>query len=394
MTKTYKSAVAHLSKEQLAQLITDYYAGKPVDDLLRIYGVRCPANFLHKAFPAVVIDNLTCPYCGQPMHEERPSKSSAAKWFFSAKRSCPGCGHHQDAGCRCSNCVLAIERQVRLSEGARREMVRGFCRRIQVHRPGRVAVEELSIREAVALLTLTRACTFVDELDSQGSPVLDCLVSSTIPLTPGRELGQALIMQLMDAGLLSIADTSSIAAFKFQNDVLTAYIPTWVDWAVTVHEPFQFLTQLEQLAAHQESWPETWYEDAARLWHDVALEECKEYFSHAAKERGLPAAGAMSTETMLRNLLNDYSVAQCYRIIYAGAQQAADFLVRKRCTKTHAANYMIGACQRWADRARSEGWDVAQCRRRVDLPRSALSYVLFDVFLGIAEEGFTTVPPN
>jgi hypothetical protein len=273
-------------------------------------------------------------------------------------------------------------------------MVKAFCRRIQVHRREHVAAEELSLREAVGLLTLTRACTFIDELDSLGNAVLDSLVNSTIPLAPGHDLGVALITQLKDAGLISISDSSSVTAFEFNNDVPTAYMPTWVNWAVTVDEPFHLLTQVEQLAAQQDRWPEPWHGETGHLWHELALEECKEYFAHAATERGLPPAGALSTETMLRNLLNDYSVAQCYRIIYAGAQQAADFLVRKRCTKTHAANYMIGACQRWADRARSEGWDVSLYRRRFDLPRSALSYVLFDVFLAIGGDGFSAVPKS
>lgn len=394
MTRTYESAVAHLSNDQLDQLISDYYAGKPIKDLLREYSVQCRPNFLHRAFPPVVLDDLKCPYCDVSMLEERPSRTSIDMGNFRAEIYCSQCGHREDEGCRCSNCIAAIELEKRLIEDARQDMVRAFCLRNQSHRRGHVAADELSLREAVGLLTLTRACTFMDELDSHGNAVLDTLINSTIPLAPGRDLGIALITQLKDAGLVSISDSSSPAAFKFQNDVLTAYIPAWVNWALTVDEPFHLLTQVEQLAAQQDRWPESWHRETGQLWREIALEECKEYFEHAATERGLPPAGALSTETMLRNLLNDYSVAQCYRIIYAGAQQTADFLVRKRCTKTHAANYMIGACQRWADRARTEGWEVSLYRRRFDLPRSALSHVLFDVFLAIGEEGFNTVPKS
>ena len=44
-------------------------------------------------------------------------------------------------------------------------------------------------------------------------------------------------------------------------------------------------------------------------------------------------------------------------------------------------NYMIGACQRWADKARAENWDVAGYKRNFNLPRSLISYVLFDVYV-------------
>lgn len=87
-----------------------------------------------------------------------------------------------------------------------------------------------------------------------------------------------------------------------------------------------------------------------------------------------------------------YSVAQCYRIIWAGAQQATDFLVRKRCNTKHAANFMIGECQRWADRARAEMWEVKPFKRNFNLPRSSISHVFFDVFLKIGEAGFNWVP--
>lgn len=72
--------------------------------------------------------------------------------------------------------------------------------------------------------------------------------------------------------------------------------------------------------------------------------------------------------------------------------QASDFLVRKRCTTRHAANYMIGECQRWADRAKAENWEVKPFKWNFDLPRSSISHVFFDVFLKIGEAGFTCVP--
>jgi hypothetical protein len=50
---------------------------------------------------------------------------------------------------------------------------------------------------------------------------------------------------------------------------------------------------------------------------------------------------------------------------------------------------MVGACQRWADTARAEGYEVKPFKRNFDLPRSMMSYVLFDVILKIGERGFT-----
>jgi hypothetical protein len=74
-----------------------------------------------------------------------------------------------------------------------------------------------------------------------------------------------------------------------------------------------------------------------------------------------------------------------------GARDASDFIIRTKTNRAHAANYMIGACQRWADRARAEGWLIEVFKRNYKLPRSMISYVLFDVILKIGERGFNNV---
>jgi hypothetical protein len=49
---------------------------------------------------------------------------------------------------------------------------------------------------------------------------------------------------------------------------------------------------------------------------------------------------------------------------------------------------MVGACQRWVDRARAENWTVKAFNRNLELPRSMVSYVLYDIFLKTTEDGF------
>lgn len=53
---------------------------------------------------------------------------------------------------------------------------------------------------------------------------------------------------------------------------------------------------------------------------------------------------------------------------------------------------MIGECQRWADRARAEKWEVKPFKRNFNLARSSISHVFFDVFLKIGEASFDSIP--
>jgi hypothetical protein len=136
-------------------------------------------------------------------------------------------------------------------------------------------------------------------------------------------------------------------------------------------------------------WPAQWQDQITPLWLKIALAESRQFYDFQAGQRGLHAQGDVAVTEMLNNLLRDFSVGQVYWAIWRGAQQTADFLVRKGPYKAHAANYMIGACQRSADHARVHGWDVPPFRRNFDLPRSMISYVMFDVLLKIGERGFS-----
>ena len=109
------------------------------------------------------------------------------------------------------------------------------------------------------------------------------------------------------------------------------------------------------------------------------------------EQRRIPYYQGATVDNMLKNILRDHSVAQCYRIIWCGATASSDFKVRSQANPIHTKNFMAGACQRWADKARAERWAVEPYRRNFNLPRSMLSQVLYDVMLKIGEKGFNEV---
>jgi hypothetical protein len=196
-----------------------------------------------------------------------------------------------------------------------------------------------------------------------------------------------MVQYLQKSGLISLSDCSSPDALRLDANGIV-YDPGKVRWQLRAEASLAFISAIES-AGRTGSWPARWGEEVADAWLLVAMAECRQYFDHCARQRGFHCDSDHAVAVMLMNLLQDMSVAQCYRAIWFGARAAADFLVRSRCSRPHAANYMIGACQRWADRARAESWDVIPFKRNFDLPRSMISYVLFDVVLKIGECGFT-----
>ncbi len=387
--------LAHLSESQIQSLIARYYGNEKIQTLLDEYQIDCiPSNFC-SLLPPETLDDQQCPYCDVPMLRKRVSRSSSK--YRQVEASCPRCGHYVGRWqCHCQRCIDERKRFSQMIRELKQEKILAFCRMprtVDIHQP---AAQDLDLRTAVALLALSRTCLIVDEVGGgQSSPsgmTLEALSEATLPLAPRWDLVSSLLAELRAQSLIAISELSPPDAFVFEEGELHSYDPSRVRWSLTVEDPEQLLSAISRLAQNAAEWPSHWNQAVKNVWVEIALAECKEYFRYAAEERRLPEAGEKSTETMLRGLLDSFAVAQCYRIIWTGAQRASDFLVRKRCNTKHAANYMIGECQRWADRAKAENWEVKPFKRNFDLPRSSISHVFFDVFLKIGEDGFNCVP--
>lgn len=387
--------LSHLSESQIQRLIACYYGDEPIHALLREYQIDCLPNQLHGLLPPEILDDQRCRYCDAPMVRQRPSRTSLK--YSESICSCPQCGHRQGKrSCRCEHCVVAERRIEKILRETKEEKILAFCQTTWPSDPHQPAVKDLDLRTAVALLALARTCLFVDEESGVASPpaylALDPLADASIPYTPHGDLAYRLLEDLRAQDLIGISELSMPDAFSFEHGELRVFNPSKVRWAMTVADPEDLLFEISLLAEDAAHWPSHWSMSVKDLWLEIALAECKEFFRYSAEERRLPEAGEKSTETMLKSLLQHFSVAQCCRIIWPGAQRAADFLARRRCTAKHAANYMIGECQRWADRARAENWEVKPFKRNFNLPRSSISHVFFDVFLKIGEAGFDSVP--
>ena len=92
-------------------------------------------------------------------------------------------------------------------------------------------------------------------------------------------------------------------------------------------------------------------------------------------------------------ILNDFSVSQIYGIIWRAVADASKLYLEKGISKKHAANSVIGARERYAERVKINGRDLTQYNRIKDLPQSELSLFYFNRVLGIGEMGFR-VPPT
>lgn len=371
--------LAHLSEAELATLAKRYFAGDRAGDLVREFRLRCSPSQLYRLVPPRTLPDYRCEACGAPLIQVR--RARVASSHDSDAIRCSACRHRVKGSCGCDACQTKKRQQADTAVAQKREALKAYCRERWNYREVQFNPEDLSINNAVALLALVRCGSWISDT------VVGRIDTSGIPFAPEGALGNNLIATLISSGLVAPAPDSPIDAFETTRTPIQVY-SNRVHWKVLAASPMLLVQRLERLSQFGE-WPVAWGNDVAEFQLALAIAECREFADFCLTERGLPAAGHLATEALFKNLLTDFSVSQCFRIIWSGAMASIDFIARTSSNRRHAANYFIGACQRWADRARAEGWTIKSGFRNGRRPRSQLSYVLYDVFLGLGEAGFS-----
>jgi hypothetical protein len=374
------SAISHLNQQELDELMAGYLSGEKAVELIRRYKIDAHSNQLRTILPRKLLGQV-CSVCGAAMAEEVPKR--VGKNLLAGKVSCSACGHEESHSCRCQHCVMERCHQAREERARQQAKLVDAIVKEQINCRTNCSFADTSLTEAIAFLALIRCCP-VDVHSSCGP-----LAESPVPYAPTAALRKELLDLLRQAGLIAVSEQSVDGTIEFDGEKII-YDAQDVRWIVPANGTQELVNEIE-LAGLTGLWPDRWYDEAKLLWQKLALSECRQFYDYCAKMRGLHARSDGAVNTMLANLLRDFSVGQAYRVIWNGARAASDFLITKKPNRAHAANYMVGASQRWADRARAEGWQVLAFKRNFDLPRCMISYVLFDVIYKIGERGFTEV---
>jgi hypothetical protein len=251
--------------------------------------------------------------------------------------------------------------------------------------------DDLTLRDAVFLITLTR------HLAREDFQKILPVESNEYPLTPSREYDRDLVVHLYKRRLIAVDPDSSIESFVFnEENVPERFYPIKVHWLLIANNESRdtniaFIRQVEQMFRDMD-WNADWEDGVIDLWREVALHECLSYLKLALDDHKLPFTPGEKTVQMFQQVLERYSVSQVYSFIWRAAKDAAAFYTRERVPKTHAANTAVGAIQRAAERAHANGWEVKHYGRDRRLPESVLNQVLFNRVLQVGDEGFNAVP--
>lgn len=367
--------LAHLDGDQVATLMARYYSGEPIQSLIDEYGISARPSGLVGLFPAELLDR-TCPYCGQRLVRKRSSRD--VRWLRAA--ACPRCRHADHGGCRCRGCNGLQRQQKREHEAAVRASIEAYCR----IRNAKLATPELAEAigpvATIALYALMRTCPWGNE------DTIPALGITSLPFTPAESLSKLLLDFLHDEGLIGIDPTSHPAAFTLHGTTVLSHSVASVSWVLPKATAGCIERSIERVVGWTEL-PAAWQSEAENVQTLLSVAECEGYFGWCLADRGLPAPDLTSMREVIAELLRGFSVAQAFRIIWNGAKEASDFLMRTSATRAQASHHALAACRRWGEQARSRGWTIYPFSRPKELPRSMLSMVLHDVVMKVGERG-------
>lgn len=369
-----------------------YYNGVKASDIIKEYNIDTTSSKLYTLFPPIICEDIICPVCNEPMYKERDSKSSYS--WNKKKPFCAICGHTDEIICKCNYCIaerekvrkLNEERKVRILQEKREKIKKVYDLNIVP-----VNYSELNFREKVFLGALLRTSL------SEDMEVILPLNDAERELAPTIGYIKEILSYLIGRGVISVDSNSSIDAFLDSNEEKDIEFPnvyyiTMVKYRINIVGDEEIKNILSKII-NPKSFSDADKEDALNIWKEIALEECIEYFEYQMKSVRFDFNIGEKTIAIFKDLLENFSVSQIYGIIYKSVANATKYYQESSVSKKQAANSVIGGCQRYAERAMINNWELAKYSRIKELPQSMISEFFFDRVIGVGSLGFN-MPPS
>lgn len=382
----------HLTMLQIESLMNKYYNGVKASDIIKEYNIDTTSSKLYTLFPPIICEDIICPVCNEPMYKERDSKSSYS--WNKKKPFCAIFGHTDEIICKCNYCIaerekvrkLNEERKVRILQEKREKIKKVYDLNIVP-----VNYSELNFREKVFLGALLRTSL------SEDMEVILPLNDAERELAPTIGYIKEILSYLIGRGVVSVDSNSSIDAFLDSNEEKDIEFPnvyyiTMVKYRINIVGDEDIKNILSKII-NPKSFSDADKEDALNIWKEIALEECIEYFEYQMKSVRFDFNIGEKTIAIFKDLLENFSVSQIYGIIYKSVANATKYYQESSVSKKQAANSVIGGCQRYAERAMINNWELAKYSRIKELPQSMISEFFFDRVIGVGSLGFN-MPPS
>lgn len=388
--------VEHLSKEQIVDLMERYYGGEKVAKILEEYKIKISVSQLYSLFPPVITSEV-CIHCESNMVKPWESKSWSSL-INENKKYCSNCGHENSRYCSCNYCeeikrqkiLEEQEKQKKILEQKRSTLDSFYDESNWDLKPER----ELTLEDRLYLAVILRSSL------SENTMYIEALEGNKNLLASTEDFEIELIKTLTGRKILVPHLLSDLNAFDIEYEDDGNFQITYGIYKVRYRiniQPYDsdYDEMIKRLMYPDFSGEEQFKDFCYEMWKKISLNECLEYLLYQMKKVGYSFNPGDKTIRVFENLLEHFSVAQIYGIIYRAVANSTQRYQAGEMTKIHAQNSVISSCESHGQRALAQGWKLSNYSRIRDLPETYISLVLFTSIMQIAELGFSEKPtPN
>jgi hypothetical protein len=386
--------IKHLSEEQVEELYQRYLKGEKTAELAVEYNISANVRSLLKVLPPTISKDLACPYCDLPMWVRRHARGTPVSIRKPFK--CVRCEHYHFAPgnygrqrlCNCIECYKVRQQEVAAQALRDRSELE---KRYGVTSPP-VPYASLSFVQKLVLLAL------LDDGGAAGAERIAPLDASTRSeyLAPSEESSEEWVKKLYECGALLVDLGSDIKAFDRTSGCLINDFSA-VRWLpnVALEPGVQCTRDALYLALYQElsgAVQPAWKSELYALMFSLARDESIQYIQVLANEVNFVFSAQGRAETVVVQLLQDFSVSHLYYFARLAVKNAAHFYATGNSKgRNHAANTIPGNMLGTAQDALARNWRKTAYRDS-RVPQSALHRLLYDVVLKDSGAGFSKSP--
>lgn len=249
----------------------------------------------------------------------------------------------------------------------------------------RVQEVDLNIKDRLFLATLLRTN------DTGQMAYLEPLKHQERKITTTDYLQKEMMNYLFDRNLITPDRRTPISAYRFTEDNVSFDLND-LYWQINVIFDGDKEELIKKLTYPSGELIMNDKEIAYQLWRKVAYDEVLGYLLHQMNRVGYYYEPGDRTRMVFERLLDNFSVAQIYGIIYRNISYSTHRFQAGEITRKHAENSIIASCEGYGERAVANGWQIGHYNRIRELPESIISSVLFTSIMEIGELGFYEIP--
>jgi len=190
---------------------------------------------------------------------------------------------------------------------------------------------------------------------------------------------------LFDRKLISISPYTDLSAFTIKNSEINDINLMKIKWKVNLENVESTVLQLNKLIKNS-AWPGKWHYDVKSVWLETSALECVEYLRSLSLARDFDVNVTDELQKKILNVLQYFSVSQCFFLLLSAAQETSDHIV---CKLIHLENAGDDFIHNFFRGIKNQSQISTEA---YDLPMSPLSHKLHNEFLKIGMAGFTDIP--